>query len=108
MQKLSDFFDIPRNLVNEIYVCTSITINGTRYVSNECFLAVDHDDGGLMPGFGKLKKIYVVNSNLTIMEVSMFDTDRFEESTQSYIVKEPDMPSGNVVCRFNDLVDHTC
>lgn len=88
------------------YSSNHVTVCGTKYLINQCYLLVGFNFS--MPQFGLLKKIYIVNSTDIMFETEMLDTVKFDKDLQAYQVEQPCIAQGFEFCRQSDLIDYTC
>lgn len=85
-QRISSALSIDQNSINTIEAFKWLTIHGTKYVINECHLAVKFDDEEY-PLFGKLCGLWEINLHFIVFDVILLETVGFSESLNAYEVR---------------------
>jgi len=63
-----------------------IKLHGTKYVEDECYLAVQFDDED-HPVFGKLSGIFELNISFIVFDVLCLETVGFDETLKAFQVR---------------------
>ncbi|XP_077870141.1 uncharacterized protein LOC144363069 [Saccoglossus kowalevskii] len=107
-RKIKEFYqDI---VLKTIHSTKHITLNGTKYIPDECMIAVEIEND--LPTFGLLKNIFIGGTDEGEQEVffalKMYETNHFEELLQAYVIEEPVLPEGFVVRKPSECLDFSC
>lgn len=101
-EKFKEFGLLPGITLEKVYTTSWITLYGTKYTKT-AMLVVDVAEEPLLPIFGELKKIWLIEEHV-YFELSLFETHSFDEMHQAYFVQHVDPEVAHFVST-DDLVD---
>ena len=95
--------------IQSIYFCSSVVLYGTKYVANQCVLALSCTE--FLPIFGILKKIGIVstsNDQNMIFYFETFETKFFDDDMKAYVVEKPNVAQGYDLKKPDQCIDFAC
>ena len=101
-EKFKEFGLLPGIKLEKVYTTSWIILHGTKYTKT-AMLVVDVANEPLLPIFGQLKKIWLIDEFVSF-EFSPFETYAFDQVHQAYCVQQDD-PEISHFMSTDDLVD---
>ena len=103
-ERVSSAFAIDISSIISVEAFKWIKIHGTKYVEDECYLAVKFDDED-QPQFGLLSGIFELNLHMVIFDVILLETIGFDSKFHAFEVRP--QASGLVPVTPDMLLTHT-
>ena len=103
-QRVSSALAIDITTINSVESFKWIKLHGTKYIVDECYLAVKFDDED-QPLFGRLSGIFELNLHMVIFDVIFLETVGFDNTLHVFEVRP--QASGLVSVTPDMLVTHT-
>lgn len=85
-QRISSTLSIEKDSINNVESFKWIILHGTKYLVDECYLAVKFDDEEI-PMFGKLCGILELNISFVVFDIIFLETVGFNDSLRAYEVR---------------------
>lgn len=103
-RRISSTLSIDISSINTMEAFKWLTLHGTKYMIDECHLAVKFDDEEY-PLFGKLCGLWELNLSLVVFDIICLETVGFSEPLKAYEVRP--QASGIVSVTPDMLITHT-
>ena len=103
-QRVSSALAIDITTINSVESFKWIKLHGTKYIVDECYLAVKFNDED-QPLFGRLSGIFELNLHMVIFDVIFLETVGFDNTLHAFEVRP--QASGFVSVTPDMLVTHT-
>ena len=87
---------------HSIFSCSWVKIGGSVY-KKDAIVAVS---SSLLPIFGQILAIVMLNVNQCYFVCEILATDSFNSHYHSYEVRKQEFPTPVIVCRHSALIDH--
>ena len=103
-ERVSSALAVDIRTINSVVSFKWIKLHGTKYIVDECYLAVKFDDED-QPQFGKLSGIFELNLHLIVFDVIFLETLGFDNALHAFEVRP--QAAGLVSVTPDMLVIHT-